>query len=176
MKICQFVAFATFLLMTAESGFCTGGGDKIGHPAKDTYNEDAVQSLIPAYIEYTSFEWETYRAVPRQEVADSLHKAIRIGLDKAQATNTRISIVRVTSPGDIQELRTLLKGHQDVPHMRVFADTRLLFDADRGETQIFVDQGGLVSQGTRLWQLSPQDFARLKQVLNRIYATVPGQR
>ncbi len=176
MKVCQLVAFAALLLMLAEDGFCSGGSDTSNHSAKVAGGKEAVQSVVPAYVDYIPFEWEDFRSVPRQEFADGLHKAVRVGLDKAQATSTRISIVRLTSSNDIQAIRSLLKDNQDVPHTRIFADTRFLFDADRGETQIFVDRYGMASQGTHLWQLSPQDFAQLRQLLERIYTTIPRQR
>ena len=176
MKVCLLAAFAALLLVLAEGGFCSSGSDISNHSTKVADGKEAVRCVVPAYVDYIPFEWEDFRSVPRQEVADGLHKAIRIGIDKEQATSTRSRIVQIISLSDIQALRTLLKAPQNTTHTKSFGDTRFLFDADRGETQIFVDQGGLVSQGTRLWQLSPQDFAQLKQLLERIYTTLPGQR
>lgn len=176
MKNYQFVAFVALLSLFAQSGSYAGGSDNNIHSATDADKKDVAQSVVPAFVDYTPFQRERYGSVSRQEVADGLHKAIREGLDKAQTTGVYNTNARLTSPDDIQALRALLKAPQNITHTRSFADTRLLFDADRGETQIFVDQGGLVSQGTRLWQLSPQDFAQLRQLLKRIYATVLGQR
>ena len=168
MKTYKSITSVIVLSLTAQIGFCMGATNP---PAKDIPSKKVGQSSVPAYVDYTPFEWESYRTVPRQEFADGLHKAIRIGFDKAQSDDTQISMVRVSSLDDIQAFKALLKAPQNAPKVKYFGDTRFLFDADRGETQIFVDRNGIVSQGTHLWQISPADFVQLKQILKRIYAS-----
>ena len=180
MKACKSALFAMLLLMLASSGFCISGDSASKYANQSTSKKYVALKTdgaytVPAYLDYRPFGGGDYSNVmAREEFADGLHKAIRIGLDKAQAGSTRIDIVLITSPADIQVFRALLTHRQNVLPVKAFGDTRLLFDADNGETQVFVDQGGVVSQGTQLWQLSPQDFAQLKQILSRVYAAIPS--
>ena len=173
MKIYNSVLPVMLLVMFAQSGFCASEESLGKHSAEVVIKKDVLPGSVPAYLNYVPFGLEDARSIRRQEFADSLHKAIRIGLDKSQAGSTQISILRLTSPTDIQAFRVLLTHRKNVTSTGAFDDTRLLFDADNGETQVFVDEYGTVSQGTQLWQLSPQDFSQLKQTLNRIYSAIP---
>ncbi len=129
--------------------------------------------IIPAYLNYVPFEWVSFRAVTTRELVEGTHKAIEIGLDKAQRENTYRSVVRVSSPSDIDTLKSLIQNHHNLPEKTFLGEPRLLFEGGSGETQIFVYLGGTASQGTQKWQLSAEDFGKLKQVLHQIYSR-PG--
>ena len=127
----------------------------------------------PAYLSYTPFEWENSVAHTPQQVRDLLHESIKNGLDKSQATATYEGVVRLTLSGDIQQYKSLLKQRDSKLKAADFGDTRLLFEADAGETQIFVDREGTVMQGNKYWRLSTAEFTQLKQMLGIFYHKMP---
>ncbi len=180
MKTFCLAGFVLMVLLVAQHGFC----DDTSNPStltvsrkdilvKEEAKKKPERNIIPAYLNYIPFSWESFQAVTQQELVNGLHKGIRIGLGKEQATNTRKSMVKVVNPADIDTLRTLLRNRYNTSGKMFLGEPRLLFDADRGETQIFVYRTGMVSQENNQWRMSPEDFMQLKQMLNRIYENAP---
>ena len=129
----------------------------------------ASQNSVPAYLDYTPFDWEDFLAITRQELLDGLHKTIRVGLDKAQAADTYKNVVQLNDPAQINALKALLRNRHNMLATPLFGEPRLLFEADGGETQIFVTASGIASQGSEQWRMSAKDFAQLKQILDGVY-------
>ncbi len=137
---------------------------------KSVESQSAAPQTPPVYLSYMPFSWETLFPLPQGFFAGRLHQAIHVGLDKEHVKDMGGGIIQLTAPADSQMLRVLLKD----PHCAVQAqgsgNTRLLFEADGGKTQVFVDTGGVVSSGSHSWRLTSGDFARLARTLDRIYA------
>lgn len=131
---------------------------------------------VTAYLDYTPFDWEDFRATTRQELLDGLHEAIRVGLDKAQAADTYESIVQLNDPAQIDGLKALLRNRHNMLSTPLLSEPRLLLEADGGRIQLFVTASGIASQGSEQWRLSAEDFTQLKQMLDGIYGRETAEK
>lgn len=166
------------LLLIAHNGLCAGQDGGNTSPVKATAQkaqsqEASVASTQLVYLNYTPFDWEGYVEWTPQQMRGFLHKAIKNGIDKSQSGITYKSAVRVTLPADREALAKLLVNRHDVAPATGLVYARLMYEANAGETQVFVDSIGRVLQGTHQWRLSPQEFAQLKQMLGQIYHEKP---
>lgn len=167
----HFAASVTLLLLSIQVALCTSGKDSRKPCATTTSRKGVARRATPAYLSYMPFDVQTSRAISRERFIYGLHATIRNGFDPAAAK--RIGVVRLTSPADISTFKSLLKDSHNMTNTAPFGEPRLLFEADNGETQIFVCAGGSASRGTHQWQMSPQDSTKLRQMLNHLYPEAP---